>query len=369
VTARLRWSPAAAVLAADGGVIVRTDLVTFALDGDGVPELLDALRPLLDGSRDVRAVVEALDAYSAHSVRRLLDHLVDQGVVEEVPANGSPTVGFGPDRFVEPVAQAAGRPPGAASRDLHRAQVLMVGLEPWGVVAARQLVTSGIARLHVLDDGVVHDGDAETEPMWRDHLGAPRHAALPTALEPLGSNTEIVVGPLDRGAELVLPEGDWDLLITASAPDDLGLLEGLARAAHRRGLRSFATALRGVEVELGPGVTPGETACWHCARVRRRDASGEASARLDAALARVRPPRRTLVAPPGAVGLLGALAALEAVRLVSGFAPSSLMGRILTWDLVRAQATYHGVVRLPWCEVCGGAARAGPPSPALESGQ
>jgi Nitroreductase family len=62
VIAPLRWSPAASVLADGGGVIVRTDLESFALDGDGVPALMDDLRPLLDGSRDIEAVVAALDA-------------------------------------------------------------------------------------------------------------------------------------------------------------------------------------------------------------------------------------------------------------------------------------------------------------------
>src|SRR5580704_13022791 len=72
-------------------------------------------------------------------------------------------------------------------------------------------------------------------------------------------------------------------------------------------------------------------------------------------------PERTPTYPVPAASLLASLVALEAIKLLTRFGPSTLLGSLLTMDLVTLTTRRHAVVRLPWCDVCGGAATAAPP--------
>jgi ribosomal protein S12 methylthiotransferase accessory factor len=54
---------------------------------------------------------------------------------------------------------------------------------------------------------------------------------------------------------------------------------------------------------------------------------------------------------------LGRLLAIEARRALAGRRPGSWDGSLLLHDLGTETTTTHGVVPMPWCEVCGGAGR------------
>src|SRR5205814_1791464 len=70
-----------------------------------------------------------------------------------------------------------------------------------------------------------------------------------------------------------------------------------------------------------------------------------------------RPQRRNRPYLVPMIGLLGHLVALEALKLLSTYTPSSLRGRMLIQDLVSLETTTHTIIRMPWCEICGGAAQ------------
>jgi ribosomal protein S12 methylthiotransferase accessory factor len=54
--------------------------------------------------------------------------------------------------------------------------------------------------------------------------------------------------------------------------------------------------------------------------------------------------------------LVGHLLAIESLKILSDYAPPSLSGRIFVQNLVTLESAVHPVVRMPWCDVCGGAA-------------
>jgi molybdopterin/thiamine biosynthesis adenylyltransferase len=51
--------------------------------------------------------------------------------------------------------------------------------------------------------------------------------------------------------------------------------------------------------------------------------------------------------------LVGHLLALEAIKLLTGYAHSWLTGRLLVQDLIRQETTFYTAVRFPQCQVCG----------------
>jgi ribosomal protein S12 methylthiotransferase accessory factor len=49
------------------------------------------------------------------------------------------------------------------------------------------------------------------------------------------------------------------------------------------------------------------------------------------------------------------LLAMESLKLIGGFSAARLPGRIFVQHLITNKSAYHQVVRMPWCEICGGA--------------
>jgi ribosomal protein S12 methylthiotransferase accessory factor len=359
---RIRLSPSASVTPTTAGVVLRSDLGAFQLDGEDVRLFVTEMLPLLDGSRDADGVAGALPGTSRTSVLGFLDLLRQRGLIEDV--SDLPDAAGEARQVQERFFQKCGLGPGEGTARLRAARVVVAGLEPWGAVAAQELAAAGAGALHLLDDQLVSAGDLLAVRAWdASHLGQPRREALRTAITRVAPECKVTTAPLapPDGGEMAIAGGPWDLLLTGLTADDLFLLARLARFAQGSGLRSVYAHLDGIEAWIGPAVVPGETACWNCFRLRRLANSdfGTTAHEVDSSLlAAPAPPRaRGYLAPMAPVA--GQLLALEAIKLLAGYTASRLPGRFLVHNLVSGESAWHGVVRMPWCELCGGAAAAG----------
>ncbi len=361
---KVRLSPSASITPMAQAVVLRSDLGSFQLDGPDISVFVSQLLPLLDGSRDLDEVAGALPGYSPASVHGLLELLRQKGLVESAADTaGEPeAAGAAQERFF----QGVGLAPAEAGEGLRQARVLLVGLEPWGAVAACELAAAGVGALHLLDDATVEPDDLLAVRLLRPHHRgrlrrevirelvrdvAPRCAVSAESLECLrGDGPAAAPGPAG---------GAWDLIVTGLTADDLFWLQQAAEYAHRVGVRSLYGHLEGFEAWIGPAVVPGQTACWNCFRLRRLGAADhplvahEVDASLVAAPAARR--ARSYLAPMAPVA--GQLMAIEALKLLTTFTHSHLQGRVIVHNLITTDVTHHGVVRMPWCHVCGGAAQ------------
>ncbi len=327
------------------------------LEGEDV-DAAKSLLPLLDGSLGAEEIATHLPEYDADSVIELLANLEQQGFVERVGEGDS--LWRAQERFL-----AAWSGQGNDQMEvLRRARVVVVGLEPWGVVLASELAASAVGHLHLFDDGLVGEDDLLGSRVFSSgDCGRPRVEALADVLSHRAASTELVTGPFE---ELNLPGDECSLVIGALAPDELKAWLTLARICHEAGARSLSGYLQGREAIVGPLVIPGQTACWNCFRLRQAaNVSQPEDERnfQEAVLQNPAPlrPRAYLASMPP---LVGQLVALEAVKfLVAGASP--LVGRVLIHDLIDPESALHTVVRVPWCEICGQAqvwSRAGSPS-------
>lgn len=364
---QIRLSRAASLLTTETGVLLRSDLGTFALEGRDVQQFVSALAPLLADWREPDALAAALPAYSPASVGRFLALLQEHGLLEtQEAARAQDERWRGQEEFFRRWTDAPD--PTLMMDRLRAARVLVVGLEPWGVVAAAELAASGVGALHLLGAGAVTPDDLLSVRQWSpSHLGRLRTDALRDVLAEQAPWCAVTTGPLELdGAGLLqtppAEEGAWSLLLAATAGDNLRVLMAAARRAHALGLPSLYGALDGLEARIGPVVVPAETACWNCCRLRLlgNAAQPEAAHELQAALLAASPPprARTYLAPMAA--LLGQGLALEALTLLTGYTPSTLTGRLRTQNLVTLETGLHQVIRMPWCDVCGGAVSGGP---------
>src|ERR1051326_8269366 len=80
--ARLRLSDRVNVVPIQSGVLIRSDLGTFALEGDDVRLFITAVLPLLDGSRDENMIADELQGYTRESVVNVLDQLRQRGLLQ-----------------------------------------------------------------------------------------------------------------------------------------------------------------------------------------------------------------------------------------------------------------------------------------------
>ncbi|WP_155799102.1 TOMM precursor leader peptide-binding protein, partial [Sorangium cellulosum] len=149
---------------------------------------------------------------------------------------------------------------------------------------------------------------------------------------------------LDAG-DLLSPEGRPHLVVAAARGDDAVLLARVARFGHRAQVASLFAHLAGTTAVLGPLVIPGKTACRVCAAAEALDPPLAARA---PAVERGSPPHAGAMAQ-----MLGHLAAMEALKVLSEYTPSRLGGRVLIQDLSTLETSHNTLVKLPWCGVCG----------------
>ena len=253
------------------------------------------------------------------------------------------------------------RAPNATARS---ARILLVGLAPWGAVAAADLAKAGVAAMHVLDDGCVAPEDLAASPLYESaSLGMERASALARSLSRIAPSCAVTTGTLDAsaGEPLAVGERCFSLIMACVPGDDLLVLQAIARLGHAARTPSIGAHLDGLEAILGPGVAPGDTACWNCCRLRRLGNSPrlvtDLAVHTSLLAERPRPRARTYLAPTSA--LVGHTLARAALDMIEDPTSAPLTGHILVQNVVSLRAARHAVLPMPRCDVCGGGFGAG----------
>lgn len=276
------------------------------------------------------------------------------------------------ERSIEPFTSASpaeaedtARSPAQTERSLARSRILVVGLEPWGAIAAADLAAAGVGTLHVLDDRDVTADDLLAARLFSDEdLGNDRAATLVEAVSRLAPGCSITSGRLSAAAHgpIDIEETRWDLVLACVPADDLFVLQSVARFAHAAGVISLSAHLEGLDAVIGPAVAPGKTACFECTRLRRLAQSR--TPHIDYAIhetllsSRTSPRARICTAPMPV--LLGHALALAALDLLVHSEAAAILGRLVVQNLVTLERTVHGVLPMPTCAICGGAAASSP---------
>lgn len=206
------------------------------------------------------------------------------------------------------------------NRRLRAGAVLLAGLGPAGAAAALHLGAAGVGRLTLWDPGVVAAVDLRRAGQPRARVAAgPLRAALPeTRIEVLDGESD-VAGALPEHHLLLASSGPWAALGAAAQHSGTAVLY---LGAH--GSVGAVTLVR----PAGP--------CLRCLGSARAAAAG-------------------LVPGDGggAAAVVGALAAAEALKLISGEG-ALLVGRVLRYDAWQARFEEEGFQQVPGCPGCTG---------------
>lgn len=328
----IQLSPTVSVTPTRLGVLLRTDLGTFQVTGGDAHSFLDVLLPLLDGSRDRAAILRALDAYSTGSVTALLDRLTRAGLVEAVNGVGS-TPALPQSRSQDAFFQKWAVDATEADARLAEARVLVFGLSPWSIAAAKELAVGGIGALDLIADDVANREGKTAEAMPRGLVAETLLARAPRCRVEHRPTSSLWAG------EGVRP---WSLLVASVDPRDTVLIERVATFAHDSALISLWAHSAGMRTVLGPLVTPGQTACRVCATDPALNPA------IDEIATEEQGPQTEIVEQ-----ILGHRVALEAIKLIAAYTSSTLGGRVAIHDLATFESSRYTLVRIPWCRVCG----------------
>jgi bacteriocin biosynthesis cyclodehydratase domain-containing protein len=151
-----------------------------------------------------------------------------------------------------------------------------------------------------------------------------------------------------------------DLVVAGEESPGYARFDALNTVCLETGARWLHVAMAGTSARLGPTFIPFQTACYTCYDLRLRAHEPE----LDGFAAYREQPNRDegMLAPLRSI--VAAQAALEAVRLLTGFAPPTTLGRFYEIDARTPVAVGHEVLRAPRCPSC---TKRGPVREAWES--
>ncbi|MFD3583924.1 HesA/MoeB/ThiF family protein [Streptomyces sp. NPDC058683] len=249
---------------------------------------------------------------------------------------------------------------------LRRARVLLVGVGGTGGAAARDLVASGVGRLHCVEPDVVELSNLNRQTLFGERdLGTPKIDAALTALHALNSDTTVtgerreVHGPADLEDLLAADPGGvggsgggagYDVLLLAA--DRPAVIRRWANQVCLATGTAWAEAgYRGPLVSVGV-FRPGRGACWECLRsaeIERRDlrlAPGQ-----DEEVASPRMPWNPVNAVTA--GLSGSLLAHAALMLLCGIPPVDPGCRFGLNLMVPGDPVMQRSERRPDCPACG----------------
>jgi len=222
---------------------------------------------------------------------------------------------------------------------LRAAHVLLVGAGGLGCPAALYLASSGVGRLTIADPDVVDLTNLQRQILYRaDSIGALKSESARAAL--LAVNPEVEVVPVaQRLADEALERAVGAVDVVLDCSDNFETRHAVNRACvrHARPLVSGAAIRFDGQLAVFDPRRPGAP-CYAC--LFPEDAQAE---ELRCAVMGVLAPL---------TGVIGALQAIEAIKLIAGIG-ESLAGRLLLFDALHGESRIVRIARDPRCPVCG----------------
>ncbi len=228
---------------------------------------------------------------------------------------------------------------GAGQRKLKQARVLVIGAGGLGSPALMYLAAAGVGTIGVIDDDEVETSNLQRQIIHaEDRTGMPKVFSAEKAM--LALNPHVAVRPYKRRltAEIAADLfADYDLVLDGSDNFDTRYLAN--EVCVKLGLPLIGGAITQWEGQLSVWHPGGGGPCYACV-FPVRPAPGMVPTCAEAGVAAPLP------------GIIGAMMAMEAVKLLTG-AGEVLRGRLMIHDALYAETRVIAVERRAGCEVCG----------------
>lgn len=233
---------------------------------------------------------------------------------------------------------------GPGQQKLRAARVLVVGAGGLGAPALLYLAASGVGTIGVIDHDTVDVSNLQRQIIHTDaRIGQPK--VFSAAAQMAALNPHVTLRPYARRLTAEIAEAliaDYDLVLDGT--DDFDTRQLVNRVCASLGKPLIAAAITQWEGQIGLYDPARGGACYECV-FPQRPAPGLAPSCAEAGVAAPLP------------GVLGAMMAMEAVKLLTG-AGTGLRGRLVLWDGLHAETRSLTTRPRPGCAACGGAGAA-----------
>jgi len=228
---------------------------------------------------------------------------------------------------------------GPGQKRLKEARVLVIGAGGLGAPALQYLAAAGVGTIGVIDDDEVENANLQRQVIHRDaDIGMPKVFSAEAAMR--AQNPFVTVRPYHRRLEADMAAelfADYDLILDGTDNFDTRYLAN--RTAVAAGKPLISGALSQWEGQLSVFDPAHSGPCYQCI-------FPEAPA----------PHLAPSCAEAGVIGplpgVIGAMMAVEAVKLIAG-AGETLRGRMLIYDALYSETRIIGLTRRADCPTCG----------------
>lgn len=348
---RLACAPALDVIPIGDDLLLHTDTATLRLEGGVARVVRDRVLPALEDAPSRDEILSSMHDLPVEELRRLLDHLLQAGIIVEV-GEDEPADGVLSWTYLVTASRAERHALRTRTRGL---RVVLVGLEAPGIQLAEALAAVGVGTIVLADPFPVTPSDAVALGT-RQSTAERRQDLAAETLSRRRPDTNFVLSaaPLERDSVISLVAGT-DLVVTS-------VDRGLSAARHwvnagslKHGVPSLHADMRGQRALVGPLVLPGEGPCYLCWRMRALacdDDFADAMALEEAydAERRPRPVHRPTL--PTLVPWVVAALAHEVLAVTTGATQPRLAAQVLELDGLSLTERLHAVLQRPDCPAC-----------------
>lgn len=235
---------------------------------------------------------------------------------------------------------------GPGQKKLKQARVLVIGAGGLGAPALLYLGAAGVGTIGIVDDDTVENANLQRQVIHRDgDIGMPKVFSAEQAI--LAQNPHVTVRPYRRRLDEAVAAdlfADYDLILDGT--DNFATRYLANRTAVAQGKPLISGALSQWEGQISVFDPANGAPCYQCI-FPEAPAPGLAPSCAEAGVLGPLP------------GVVGAMMAVEAVKLIAG-AGAPLRGEMLIYDALWSETRKIGLKRRADCPVCGGhrAARA-----------
>jgi molybdopterin/thiamine biosynthesis adenylyltransferase len=233
---------------------------------------------------------------------------------------------------------------GPGQKALKQASVLVVGAGGLGAPALQYLAAAGVGTIGVIDDDRVENANLQRQVIHKDGaIGTPKVFSAQAEMQ--AQNPFVTVRPYNRrltdeiAAELI---ADYDIVLDGTDNFDTRYL--VNRTCVALGKPLVSGALSQWEGQISVFDPAREAPCYQCIFPQAPEPHLAPSC-AEAGVAGPLP------------GVLGAMMAMEAVKLITG-AGASLRGQMMIYDGLYGESRQIALHRRAGCPICGGSDRA-----------
>ena len=228
---------------------------------------------------------------------------------------------------------------GPGQKKLKNAKVLVIGAGGLGSPALLYLAAAGVGRIGVVDDDVVDCSNLQRQVIHSDEkIGMPKVHSAAQAMRALNPFVDILPYQRRLGEEIASDLfGEYDLVIDGTDNSETRYL--VNRAAVKAGKPLISGAIAQWEGQLSVFDPGSGGPCYQCV-FPEAPAAGLAPSCAEAGVVGPLP------------GVIGAMMALEAIKLIAG-AGHSLRGELLIYDGLWGESRKIATKRRDDCPVCG----------------